>query len=144
MKYFLILFSIILVSFTTLSGWNTNIEIAKKKASEQDKYILLNFSGSDWCGNCIKLERELFSKDTFKNFAQESLVLLNADFPTKKKNKLSAEQTSHNEKLAEKFNPNGEFPKTIILNSKGEFVGEMKHPSKNVSEYLESIHKIIQ
>ena len=144
MKYFLILCSITLVSFTTISGWNTNVEVAKKKATEEDKYILLNFSGSDWCGNCIRLEMELFSKDTFIDFAQENLVLLNADTPIKKKNKLSAEQVIHNEKLAEKFNPDGVFPKTIILNSKGELVGEMKYPCKTAGEYLESINTLIK
>jgi len=143
MKYLLIPFSLLLFSFANLEGWNTNMEDAKKTATAENKYILLNFSGSDWCGNYIKLERELFSKDTFINYSTSNFVLLNADFPTKKKNKLSPKQVSQNEKLAEKFNPNGIFPLTVVLNSNGEKIREMKYPCKNTIEYIQSLNKII-
>lgn len=119
--------------------WLVNFEAAKKEAQSQSKYILVNFSGSDWCGNCMRLAQDLFESEDFKDFASENLVLLNLDFPAKKANKLSPEQTAHNDALAEKFNPSGVFPLTIILNEKGELVSKMKYPCKNIEEYLHEI-----
>ena len=99
--------------------WLINIDEAKKEAKNTERPILLSFQGSDWCANCIRLERSLFESESFKNYASENLILLKADFPSRKKNKLSDEQTAHNEKLAEKFNKEGAFPTVIILNAEG-------------------------
>ena len=60
-----LIFSLFFLSFGLKTGWETNLDLAKEKAVKEEKYILLNFSGSDWCGSCIKLDRELF--ETIKN-----------------------------------------------------------------------------
>lgn len=65
--------------------WLTDFNKAKIIAKEDNKLILLNFSGSDWCGPCIKLKRDYFGSQTFMDMASEKLVLVNADFPRKKK-----------------------------------------------------------
>jgi thioredoxin-related protein len=104
------------------ASWETNFEKAKQLAAQQHKNILLTFSGSDWCGPCIRLHKEIFESDEFKNFADSSLVLINADFPRAKKNQLSKEQQKENDFLADKYNANGNFPYTILLNASGKLL----------------------
>lgn len=99
--------------------WHTNLDSAKELARKEHKFILLNFSGSDWCIPCIRLRNEIFDTDQFTTFAAENLILVNADFPRKNKNKLSAEQQQLNDKLADKYNPQGSFPFTLLLDSNG-------------------------
>ena len=114
-----IFFSLFL-SFTMPSvTWLKNIDVAKEQAKKEDKYILLNFSGSDWCIPCMRLEKDIFSADAFTQFAADHLVLVNADFPRKNKNQLSKDQQKMNDALAEKYNPQGSFPFTILLDSNG-------------------------
>jgi len=80
---------LLLFSFT---GWNTNFSQAKTQATASHKLILLNFSGSDWCGPCIRMEKELFASTDFKAYADSNLILVNADFPRQKKKHI--EQTT--------------------------------------------------
>jgi thioredoxin-related protein len=114
--------TIFLVTITLTGEWLTDFETAKGKAGQEKKYILLNFSGSDWCAPCIKMKKEVFEQDPFLAIANEQLILVRADFPRSKKNKLSAEQTLHNEALAEKYNPLGKFPYTLLLDANGKII----------------------
>ena len=120
MKTFATLFLILI----TIAGpeWLNDFEAAKQEAKQNNKKILLNFSGSDWCAPCIKLKKDVFEKTTFAEFAIENLVLVRADFPRHKKNKLSDELTARNEKLAERYNPEGKFPLTLLLDSEGKVI----------------------
>ena len=99
--------------------WELNFDQAKAEAAQTHKFILLNFSGSDWCGPCIKLRKDIFESTEFGQFATDHLVLVRADFPRKSKNQLDASQTSHNEALAEKYNQQGKFPFTVLLDANG-------------------------
>ena len=63
------------------SKWLTNLDDALKEAKKSDKTVLVNFTGSDWCGWCIRLKKEVFSQDEFKDWAEENVILLEADFP---------------------------------------------------------------
>jgi thioredoxin-related protein len=119
-----ILFAILLVAVTVSPEWLTDFETARTKAAAENKYILLNFSGSDWCAPCIKLKKEVFESEAFFPVADQKLVLVRADFPRSKKNQLSKEQTQHNEALAEKYNPNGKFPYTLLLDANGKVLKE--------------------
>ena len=116
-KLLVLLVSTILLSFT--GKWENSLEIAKKIAKTEHKYILLNFSGSDWCGPCIRLRKEVFDSQEFLKLADQKLILLNADFPRKTKNQLSKAQQDLNDQLAEKYNPKGYFPFTALLNADG-------------------------
>ena len=117
-------FSVLLtgIFMASLTGWGTDFENAKKTAVTEHKLILLNFSGSDWCGPCIRLHNEIFESSSFKNFADSNLVLINADFPRLKKNQLSKDQQKKNNKLADQFNPQGSFPYTVLLNAEGKLI----------------------
>lgn len=102
--------------------WLTDFEAAKATATKEDKFILLNFSGSDWCAPCIKMKAEVFGNESFLSLADEDLILVRADFPRMKKNQLSKEQVKHNEALAEKYNPLGKFPYTVLLDKNGKLL----------------------
>lgn len=108
--------------FFSFGNWHTDFEKAKAEAAEKHRVILLNFSGSDWCGPCIRLRKEIFESDAFKEMADASLVLVNADFPRSNKNKLGKEQQAKNDALAEKYNPEGRFPFTLLLTAQGKLV----------------------
>ena len=92
---------------------------ARQIAQQQHRPVLLNFSGSDWCGPCILLRKEIFDAPEFSAFADTALVLVNADFPRMKKHQLSKEQQQENDRLADQYNPQGKFPLTLLLNAEG-------------------------
>lgn len=102
--------------------WVGNFDEALKEAAESHRQILINFSGSDWCGPCIRLRSEILETASFENYAREHLVLVGADFPRQKKNRLSAEQTRLNEALAERYNPDGKFPFTVLTDENGKVI----------------------
>jgi thiol-disulfide isomerase/thioredoxin len=106
-------------SFTLQPGWHYNLDEAKAIAHKEHKHILLNFSGSDWCGPCIMLRKEILDDTVFLKMADTSLVLVNADFPRKKKDQLSSGQQSINNALADQYNAEGKFPLTLLLNAEG-------------------------
>jgi thioredoxin-related protein len=118
----IIFFLLSILSFTSSVEWTTDFAKAKTEASTKNKYILLNFSGSDWCGPCMKLKKEVLDSEDFLKFAEAKLILVRADFPRSKKNRLSPELTKHNEALAEKYNNEGKFPLTILVDSEGNIV----------------------
>jgi thioredoxin-related protein len=117
-------FKFLIPFFIGLTIWGDNLETALSDAKQNHKMVLLYFSGSDWCGPCIKLKQEVLETTDFQTFSNEHLNLVRADFPRMKKNQLSKEQTAYNEKLAEKYNPKGKFPLTVLINSDGKVITE--------------------
>jgi thioredoxin-related protein len=110
------------------------------ESSNNNKKILLYFSGSDWCAPCIKFKENFINKPEFKDFAKDNLMILNADFPRKSANQLSEEKTKENEALADKYNPNGHFPYVLLLNAKGEVIKKWEAlPKETVSEFINEI-----
>jgi|GEM_PF-173049 len=104
--------------------WETNIEKAKALASENDLNILMVFSGSDWCKPCMKLKKDILLSNEFQKYAINKLVILDLDFPIRKKNQLSKAQTKNNEALAAKYNASGAFPKIVLLKKDETILGE--------------------
>jgi len=130
--------------FVLPSDWGLDIEKAKAEATNSKKMILINFSGSDWCGPCIQLKREVFESDAFKKFATDNLVLVRADFPRLKKNQLDKKQTLHNETLAEKYNQQGKFPLTVLVDSKGKVVREWDGFQANTQVFIQEIQDALK
>lgn len=119
------------------TNWQPDFETAKKLAREKNQLILLNFSGSDWCGPCIRLKKEVFETETFNTMADNSLVLLNADFPRNKKNQLPKPKQQHNDALAEKYNPQGKFPYTLVLDADGKTIRAWEgFPSQGAEAFI--------
>ena len=136
-------FLILLLAFGLNQGfsqnWKSNFEEAKKEATEQNKRILLVFAGSDWCGPCIKLDKNIWQSDEFKKFSDKNYVLYRADFPKKKANQLSEELKKQNEALAEKYNQDGNYPLVLLLDNKGKTIGIMGYESIGADQYIEKL-----
>jgi thioredoxin-related protein len=108
------------VSSAHAAVWQTEYASAQARAYAENKVILVNFTGSDWCPGCIRLREEVFSKAEFLAFADTYLVLLEVDFPRWKQ--LNNAQKQANRALANKFTVTG-YPTVILLNSQGERIG---------------------
>ena len=100
-------------------GWHYDLEEAKAVARQEHKHILLNFSGSDWCGPCILMRKEILDDTLFLAMADTELVMVNADFPRRKKDQLSPRQQALNDAMADRYNPQGRFPYTLLLDADG-------------------------
>jgi thioredoxin-related protein len=105
----------------TAATWLTDLNAAQEAARKDNKLILVNFTGSDWCGWCIKLRNEVFSKAEFDAFADHNLVLLEIDFPKKKA--MSNAMRKANGTLADKYKVNG-YPTLHLLEATGKSLGE--------------------
>lgn len=99
------------------SDWLNDYKKAQEEAKATHKVLLLNFTGSDWCGWCIKFDREVLSKPQFKDYARDNLVLVELDFPRAKPQ--SPEVRKQNRELAQQYEVVG-FPTIIVLNSDGQ------------------------
>lgn len=137
----LFLFISMMVFTGSTVDWPTNMQNAQVQAKAEKKKILLNFSGSDWCGPCIKLKKNIFESETFKTYSDKNLVLVHADFPRKKKNQLSKEQTVLNEKMAELYNQEGKFPLTVLLDENGKVIKTWDgYPNSTIDAFIQDIH----
>ncbi|MCD6013146.1 MAG: thioredoxin family protein [Flavipsychrobacter sp.] len=142
MKKLITTISIIVMSMTYAGAadWGKDLEKAKEKAKSEHKYILLNFSGLDWCTPCMRTKKEIFDKDVFKAYAEENLVLVNADFPRLKKNYLPEDQTKKNNALAAQYDKKGLFPLTLLLSPDGTVLKEwVGYPGMEAQQFVEEI-----
>ena len=128
----------------SFSTWEPDFNKAKQIAKANHQLILLNFSGSDWCGPCIMMKKEIFGSVVFSELADSNLVLVNADFPRKKKNQLSKEIADQNDELAEQYNPSGKFPYTVLLDENGKVLKSWDgFPELGAEKFTKSIKNII-
>jgi thioredoxin-related protein len=96
--------------------WQTDYKKAQQDAKANNKLLLLNFTGSDWCGYCIVFNREVLSKQQFKDYASKNLVLMEVDFPRRKA--VSLDTRRQNQELAQQFQIEG-FPTFVVLDGDG-------------------------
>lgn len=133
------LFIIFTTLFTSLS-WLGNFKTATEEAAKSHKLIIINFSGSDWCGPCIRLRKEILESATFTDYAESHLILVRADFPRQKKNQLSKEQVKLNEALADKYNPDGKFPYTLLVDEHGKILKAWDgYPDETPEQFVNQI-----
>jgi len=129
--------------FLTASSWQTDFEKAKQSARKEKKLILLNFSGSDWCGPCIRMHKDIFENSAFTDYAADHLVLVNADFPRMKKNQLSKEQQEKNDHLADLYDKEGEFPLTLLLTADGKVLKTwLGFPAVSPAEFTNDVKTV--
>ena len=137
------LFVLVLSASLQAQEWKLDFESAKQKAKTDQKNIVLVFSGSDWCTPCIKLERYIWESEVFMAYAKEDLVLLKADFPRKKANKLSKEQQVQNDLLAERYNTTGYFPLVVILDADGKVLGKTGYKNVTPEAYIKLLQSFM-
>jgi thioredoxin-related protein len=123
-------FSCLLIAFsfvTTIargSEWQTDYEQALATAKAARKCVLLDFTGSDWCGPCIEMKKVVFSKAAFLNYAKKNLVLVEVDYPRVKT--LPEKVTKQNERLLHQYGiDKSGYPTVILLNPDGKMIGHL-------------------
>jgi thioredoxin-related protein len=122
------LFLILLAWLATSAGafaadWQTDYGKALEMAKSQNKRVLLDFTGSDWCGPCIELRKQVFSRPEFHAYAEKNLILVEIDYPQRKKQ--SAELKLQNEKLSRQYGIDEKgFPTVVLLDPAGKVVRE--------------------
>jgi protein disulfide-isomerase len=109
------------VPIAARADWETDYKKAQQTAKAQNKLLLINFTGSDWCGYCIQFDRNILSKQEFKDYANKNLVLMEVDFPQRKEQ--SAAVKAQNQRLGSEYQIQG-FPTVVILNGDGRKVWE--------------------
>ena len=134
-----ILAALLLTSLASAKdGWLNDFEKAKAQAKAENKKILLDFTGSDWCGWCKKLEAEVFSQQAWKDYAAKKLVLVELDFP--KGFQLPDETKKQNEKLAQKFQVRG-YPTIVITSASGNRKGELGYVEGGPEAFIKALEK---
>jgi protein disulfide-isomerase len=117
-------------------GWLDDLDKAKAQAKAENKKILLDFTGSDWCGWCKKLDKEVFSTQEFKDYAAKNLVLVELDFP--KSFELPKATKEQNEKLMQKYKIQG-FPTVVVLSSGGNKSGELGYVPGGPAAFIKEL-----
>lgn len=116
--------------------WTTDLAEAKAIAAEKQADILMVFAGSDWCRPCIQLKQNVLENAAFTTAMADELVVLYLDFPARKKNQLSKEETLRNEALAERYNRLGAFPKLVLLNTEEEILAQPEYKAQSVTDFI--------
>lgn len=112
------------IAFTLLpalagEGWGTDYNAALASALKENRNVLLDFTGSDWCGWCVKLKKDTFDQPAFKEYADKNLVLVEIDFPQGKSQK--SEVKRQNESLQQQYQVQG-FPTLVLLDPQGKII----------------------
>ena len=118
----------------------TDFEVAKSQAKINNKPILLIFSGSDWCGWCVKLDQEVFSTPEFKNWAADNVITVIADFPAHKE--LPQELAMQNENLKNTYNVSG-FPTVFLLKDDGSVIARTGYQRGGAANYIRHLKMFI-
>ncbi|HEY8936058.1 MAG TPA: thioredoxin family protein [Cyclobacteriaceae bacterium] len=124
--------------------WYYNINEAQLAAKQENKTVVIYFSGSDWCKPCIQLREKVINSQSWITFADERLIMVQADFPRLKKNQTSKEQLKHNEALAEQYNKQGEFPLVVIINESGRAIGKINYHEETPDEFIEQVKTFVK
>jgi len=120
--------------------WSINYSQSLRSAKTQDKIVLVNFSGSDWCGWCVKLKSEVFDTPEFKRWAARNALLFQADFP--KRRYQSAGTKKQNKGLSSKFGIRG-YPTILVLDAAGKEIGRLGYVKGGPGKWLAKLKGIL-
>jgi thioredoxin-related protein len=127
------------------TAWKTDYQKAQEEAKTSHKLVLLNFTGSDWCGWCTQLDRAILNQQQFKDYASKNLVLVVIDFPRQNGpvwKGQSVELKKQNMELAEKFKVDG-FPTLVVLSPEGKTVWRYDgYYSGGLAAFLAELDKV--
>ena len=120
-------------------AWQTDLPKAQAQAKKENKLVMLDFTGSDWCGWCIKLNKEVFDTKEFIDYAAKNIVPVEIDFPNKKKQ--SPELKKANEALQQKYKVKG-YPTIIVLDGEGKNVGQLGYMKGGPKAFIAELEKL--
>jgi thiamine biosynthesis lipoprotein len=111
-------------------------------AAENHRPILLVFAGSDWCAPCIRFDRNILSQEEFIDFAEQKVVVYQADFPQQKK--MSKQQRQQNEDLAERYNSKGAFPYFVLVRPDRSVITTLGFNDESVHVFIKKISRFLE
>ena len=121
-------------------NWLTDPVEAQQLATEQGLPILMDFTGSDWCKWCVRLDQEVFSQQAFVDYANENLVLVKLDFPRRKLQPQAEKQ--RNEQYAKQYRVRG-FPTIMLLNADGSVIAQTGYQQGGAVNYVNHIESLM-
>jgi thioredoxin-related protein len=123
-------------SVAAAADWSTDYAKALETAKAQNKRVLLDFTGSDWCGPCIQFKKQVFSRPAFAAYAEKNLVLVEVDYPQRKKQ--SPELVKQNERLSKQYGIETKgFPTVVLLDPNGKILRELTgYDGESVAELI--------
>jgi thioredoxin-related protein len=133
-----------LIGFAQTFGaeaWLTDFKEAQAKAGELNRPIVALFTGSDWCPPCMRLHKEVTTKSEFLDYAAKNVVLLEVDFPMKKKQ--SEEQKKTNHELEEKYGVEG-YPTMVVIQPSGKESGKVDFAGEDAKEFIAKLDKTVK
>ncbi|MCB1070520.1 MAG: thioredoxin family protein [Kiritimatiellae bacterium] len=122
--------------------WTDDYEQAVNRAQVEGKALLLNFTGSDWCGWCIRLHKEVFAQEVFKTYAESNLVCVTIDFPSERV-KLSTSTRKQNQRLQEKYQIRG-YPSILLLSPKEKVLAQTGYKAGGAEAYVEHLKQLLE
>jgi thioredoxin-related protein len=146
MKAFLSLLAVLTLTLAAAraagDGWTTDYTKALEQAKQEKKVVLLDFTGSDFCPPCMALKKNVFDSADFKKFAGEKLVLVELDFPARKKQ--SEELKTANAALAEKFKVES-YPTVLLVDPSGKVLHrEEGYADESARDYIAILKKALK
>jgi protein disulfide-isomerase len=122
------------------SVWLTDYNKALEQAKSMKRPVLVNFTGSDWCGWCIKLSNEVFTKDEFIAYAKSDLLLLKLDFP--RGIPQTPEVKAANDKLAKQYGITG-FPTIVLISPEGKEIARTGYQPGGAAAYVKHLQGLL-
>jgi thiol:disulfide interchange protein len=122
------------------NGWMQNYQAALEVARKENKFVLANFTGSDWCGACHMIEKKIFNQQDFIDFAKSKLVLFKADFP--RRNFLKPEIRAQNENLALKYGIRI-YPTLLVLDPSGSTIAKTGYLRIEKDAYIQHLKGLL-
>ena len=133
------MFLALAVTVLAKSGWEDNYEKGLQKAKTETKIALVDFTGSDWCSWCMKLDKEVFAQAKFKEYAKQNLILIEVDFPRLKP--LSRPKQKQHDDLAKQYEVTG-FPSVIVLDADGKKLGKLGYLAGGPDAFIAALEKL--
>ena len=121
--------------------WMTSYDEAQARAMKENKLMFLDFTGSDWCGWCMRLDAEVLSTPTFESYAENAVILVKLDFPNNLPQ--SAAERARNEELAGKYGVRG-FPTLLVVDPSGKVLEKMGYQRGGPMPYVETLAKLVE
>ncbi len=118
--------------------WIKDFPQAQKLSRKENRPMLLFFTGSDWCGWCIKLNKEVLSKEIFSQWVKKRVIPVELDFPRHP----DMQYQQQNQTLARQYGVQG-FPSIILLNPDGSEIGRTGYKFGGADNYIKSLDKIL-
>jgi thioredoxin-related protein len=121
--------------------WEDDFAKAKKEAAEKGLPILMDFTGSDWCIWCKRLDKEVFSTSEFKKYARKNLVLFVADFP--RQSQLPKKTSAQNKELAKTYGIRG-FPTVVLVDADGKEIARTGYQEGGGDAYVSHLKDLLK